>query len=159
LSSSLIAAAFAVLSVGVLAQNGTDSKRLFAEWAAISAPMPGDPAAIGFYSAGCLQGGQVLPLDGTGYAIMRPSRRRFYGHPALIDYLTTLASARPGGQRRLLLIGDLGPARVEVPRCPGTRATRTASTSTSGSSLARLRQLPSSGSAWALPGSSSIESG
>jgi penicillin-insensitive murein endopeptidase len=111
LSSSLIAAAFAVLSVGVLAQNGTDSKRLFAEWAAISAPMPGDPAAIGFYSAGCLQGGQVLPLDGTGYAIMRPSRRRFYGHPALIDYLTTLASARPGGQRRLLLIGDLGPAR------------------------------------------------
>ena len=111
MTSSLIAAAFAVLSAGVLAQNGSESRHLFAEWAAISAPMPGDPAAIGFYSAGCLQGGQVLPLDGAGYAVMRPSRRRFYGHPALIDYLTTLASARPGGQKRLLLIGDLGPAR------------------------------------------------
>jgi penicillin-insensitive murein endopeptidase len=111
LTSSLVATALAVLSVGVLAQNGSDRRHLFAEWAAITVPLPGDPAAIGFYSAGCLQGGQVLPLDGTGYAIMRPSRRRFYGHPALVNYLTTLAAARPGGQKRLLLIGDLGPAR------------------------------------------------
>jgi penicillin-insensitive murein endopeptidase len=110
LTSSLIAAASAILSVLMVAQTGTD-RHLFTEWAAITAPRPGDPSAIGFYSAGCLQGGQVLPLDGTGYAIMRPSRGRFYGHPALINYLTTFAEGRPGGTGRLLLIGDLGAPR------------------------------------------------
>jgi penicillin-insensitive murein DD-endopeptidase len=111
LTSSLIAAALVFLSAGVLAQFGTDSNRLFAEWAGITLPFPGSPSAVGFYSAGCLQGGRELPLDGGGYAIMRPSRHRFYGHPALIDYLTTLAAGRPGGQGNLLLIGDLGPQR------------------------------------------------
>jgi penicillin-insensitive murein DD-endopeptidase len=111
LTSSLIAVAVALLTVGVFAQTGTSSPHLFAEWAGITAPLPGDPSAIGFYSAGCLQGGEALPLDGAGYAIMRPSRRRFYGHPALVRYLTTLAAGRPGGRGRLLLIGDLGPPR------------------------------------------------
>jgi len=110
LISSVIATAFAILSAVIVAQSGTD-RHLFTEWAAITAPLPGAPEAIGFYSAGCLQGAQVLPPDGTGYAAMRPSRRRFYGHPALIDYLTTLAEGRPGGAGRLLLIGDLAPAR------------------------------------------------
>ena len=84
MTPSLIAAALAVLAVGVLAQNGSDSKHLFAEWAGITAPMPGDPAAIGFYSAGCLQGGQVLPLDGgvyelRGLAVLSRRRRRGLG--------------------------------------------------------------------------------
>lgn len=110
MTSSLIATAFSILSAVIAAQTGTE-RHLFTEWAAIKAPLPGTPAAIGFYSAGCLQGGQVLPPDGTGYAVMRPSRRRFYGHPALIHYLTTFAESRPGGVGRLLLIGDLGPPR------------------------------------------------
>jgi penicillin-insensitive murein DD-endopeptidase len=105
-----MATAFSILSAVIAAQTGTE-RHLFTEWAAIRAPLPGTPAAIGFYSAGCLQGGQVLPLDGTGYAVMRPSRRRFYGHPALIHYLTTFAESRPRGVGRLLLIGDLGPPR------------------------------------------------
>jgi penicillin-insensitive murein endopeptidase len=110
LTSSAIASAFAVLSTVIVAQSGND-RHLFIEWAAIKAPLPGAPEAIGFYSAGCLQGAQVLPIDGAGYAAMRPARRRFYGHPALVEYLTTLAEGRPGGAGRLLLIGDLGPAR------------------------------------------------
>jgi penicillin-insensitive murein endopeptidase len=105
-----MATAFSILSAVIAAQTRTE-RHLFTEWAAIRAPLPGTPAAIGFYSAGCLQGGQVLPLDGTGYAVMRPSRRRFYGHPALIHYLTTFAESRPRGVGRLLLIGDLGPPR------------------------------------------------
>jgi penicillin-insensitive murein DD-endopeptidase len=110
LTSSLIATVLAVLSAVTVAQTGTD-RHLFTEWASITDPLPGDASAIGFYSAGCLQGGQVLPLDGTGYAVMRPSRRRFYGHPTLINYLTTLAAGRPRGTGKLLLIGDLGPPR------------------------------------------------
>ena len=108
--TSLIVAALGVASIVAVAQTGTD-RHLFTEWARIAAPLSGDASAIGFYSAGCLQGGQVLPLDGSGYAVMRPSRRRFYGHPELIGYLTRFAAAKPGGEGRLLLIGDLGPPR------------------------------------------------
>jgi penicillin-insensitive murein endopeptidase len=106
-----LAAALACLSAGALAQSGGNNKELFSEWATITVPLPGHPSAIGFYSAGCLQGAEALPLDGTGYAVMRPSRRRFFGHPALISYLSAFAAARPGGAGRLLLIGDLGRPR------------------------------------------------
>ena len=37
-----------------------------------------------------LAGAERRPLDGTGYAVMRPSRRRLFGHAALINYLTAL---------------------------------------------------------------------
>jgi penicillin-insensitive murein endopeptidase len=85
-------------------------RTLFDRWAQIAEPLPGPPASIGFYSAGCLQGGATLPLDGDGYAVMRPSRQRFYGHPALIGYLTALAGKTRTENGRLLLFGDLGRA-------------------------------------------------
>jgi penicillin-insensitive murein endopeptidase len=89
------------------AQRASD-KPLFDQWANAREPLPGPPEAIGFYSAGCLQGAEALPLDGIGYAVMRPSRHRFYGHPALVSYLTELAKRTYAENRRLLLIGDLG---------------------------------------------------
>jgi len=57
-----------------------------------------------------MQGAVTLPLDGDGYAVMRPSRHRFYGHPALIDYLIALAGRMQRENRNLLLFGDLGQA-------------------------------------------------
>ena len=39
---------------------------------------------------------------------MRPSRRRFYGHPSLVSHLTELAARTQNDARKLLLIGDLG---------------------------------------------------
>jgi penicillin-insensitive murein endopeptidase len=39
---------------------------------------------------------------------MRPSRHRFYGHPALIRYITELSAHTYTERRKLLLIGDLG---------------------------------------------------
>ncbi len=83
----------------------------FSQWAALREPLPGEPASIGFYAAGCLAGAQQLPLDGDGFVRMRPSRNRGYGHPSLIAYLERLAADRHATNRSLLLIGDLGLAR------------------------------------------------
>ena len=104
---ALMALAALVCAAAAVAQTGADQAS-FAEWARITDPFPGAASAIGFYSAGCLQGAEALPLDGTGYAVMRPSRRRFFGHATLLNYLTTLAADRRGAATRLLLIGDLG---------------------------------------------------
>jgi penicillin-insensitive murein DD-endopeptidase len=105
--ASLVAAlTVASHSVGTAQRAG--EKPLFDRWANAREPLPGPPAPIGFYSAGCLQGAEALPLDGTGYAVMHPSRHRFYGHPALVSYLTELAKRTHAENGRLLLIGDLG---------------------------------------------------
>ena len=85
-----------------------EDRALFERWARIAEPLPGAPASIGSYSAGCLQGAVTLPPDGSGYAVMRPSRHRFYGHPTLIAYLTRLAGRMQRENRNLLLFGDLG---------------------------------------------------
>ena len=105
---ALLIAALTMASLCVGTAQRAAETPLFDRWANAREPLPGPPAAIGFYSAGCLQGAEALPLDGTGYALMRPSRHRFYGHPALVRYLTELAKRTHAENRRLLLIGDLG---------------------------------------------------
>ncbi|MGH6840504.1 MAG: penicillin-insensitive murein endopeptidase, partial [Methylocella sp.] len=46
---------------------------------------------IGFYSRGCLAGGQALPVDGPAWEVLRLSRNRNWGHPALIAFLERFA--------------------------------------------------------------------
>ena len=106
--SIAIVCVLAAPSSSVEAQR--EDRAQFDRWAQIAEPLPGPPASIGFYSAGCMQGAVALPLDGDGYAVMRPSRHRFYGHPALIDYLIALAGRMQRENRNLLLVGDLGQA-------------------------------------------------
>jgi penicillin-insensitive murein endopeptidase len=67
--------------------------------------------AIGFYSRGCLAGAKALPVDGKTWQVMRLSRNRNWGHPALIAYLEKLAAAAPGLGWRGLLVGDLAQPR------------------------------------------------
>src|SRR5437899_5198595 len=105
---ALLIAALTLSSRGVMTAQRVAEKALFDQWANAIEPLHGPAAPIGFYSAGCLQGAEALSLDGTGYAVMRPSRRRFYGHPALVSYLTELAVRTYTDNRKLLLIGDLG---------------------------------------------------
>ena len=153
----MLAASLVLLSVAAAGQ--TDERtHLFAQWAAITRPFSGRPAAIGFYSAGCLQGAEVLPLDGVGYAAMRPSRRRFYGHPLLIGYLTTLATRRPGGNGRLLLVGDLGPARGG-PTLSGHASHQNGLDVDIWFMTRAADQPPPNGRRWALPALSSTVSG
>ena len=62
----------------------TPAKELFGR-ARDAAPTDSEP--IGFYSKGCLAGGVELPVNGPNWQVMRLSRNRNWGHPALIAFL------------------------------------------------------------------------
>lgn len=85
------------------------AKKLFGHKRA-AAPLK--PAAIGFYSRGCLAGGERLETDGPAWQAMRLSRNRNWGHPQLVDIVRRLAKDAqrldgwPG-----LLVGDLAQPR------------------------------------------------
>lgn len=68
--------------------------------------------AIGYYPRGCLQGGVELPVNGPTWQVMRVSRNRNWGHPALIRFLerfAPLASKATGWHG--ILVGDLAQPR------------------------------------------------
>ncbi len=81
------------------------------DWAQVRTPSPGPPQVIGFYSAGCIQGAQALPLEGPGYEAIRVSRNRYWGHPATIDFIRAYSDKiRAAGQPHIY-IGDIGQPR------------------------------------------------
>jgi penicillin-insensitive murein endopeptidase len=68
--------------------------------------------AIGFYSRGCLAGAQALPIDGETWQVMRLSRNRNWGHPALIAFLEGFAKRVPSiNGWPGLLVGDIAQPR------------------------------------------------
>lgn len=80
-------------------------------WWQVSGPSLQPAAAIGAPAKGCLAGAQALPLSGSGYEVMRPSRQRTFGHPQLIAFITTLAATAQSEGWPGLLVGDLAQAR------------------------------------------------
>src|SRR5215510_13713199 len=81
------------------------------EWSQVATPTAGPPQSIGYYTAGCLQGAQALPLDGPGYEAIRISRNRYWGQPVTLDFIKNLAEqVRADGQAHLY-IGDIGQPR------------------------------------------------
>lgn len=62
---------------------------------------------VGSYTAGCIKDTQNLPLNGTGYQIMRPSRARYYGHPDLVSFIQELGAHTAEQGLGTLLVGDL----------------------------------------------------
>jgi penicillin-insensitive murein endopeptidase len=90
-------------------RKGVAAKYLFATK---KLPSTGKPRAIGYYPRGCLQGGVQLPIDGPTWQVMRLSRNRYWGHPALIKFLERFAAraAKATGWPGVL-IGDLGQPR------------------------------------------------
>ncbi len=70
------------------------------------------PAAIGFYSRGCLAGGEALEIDGPAWQAMRLSRNRNWGHPFLVRTVRRLAvEARGHDGWPGLLVGDMAQPR------------------------------------------------
>ncbi|MEJ2118079.1 MAG: penicillin-insensitive murein endopeptidase, partial [Alphaproteobacteria bacterium] len=71
-------------------------------------PSQGKARAIGFYSKGCLAGGQELPITGKAWQAMRLSRNRNWGHPVLVKFIKRIATEAqkhdgwPG-----LMVGDM----------------------------------------------------
>ncbi|MFI3189565.1 MAG: penicillin-insensitive murein endopeptidase [Methylococcales bacterium] len=97
------------LLVGFIAncQAGVVAQR----WAKITQPTQGIAQSIGTYTAGCLSGAAMLPNDGTGYQVMRLSRKRFYGHPDLTHFIENLGQSSYTQQLGTILVGDLGQPR------------------------------------------------
>lgn len=72
-------------------------------------PYPGPAASIGSAANGCLAGALPMAQAGPGWQVLHPSRNRFWGHPALISFLSEMApQVRPWGT---LLVGDLAQPR------------------------------------------------
>jgi len=100
--------AFAVVLASAALVHGAPAPN---PWPEFDVPAPGPARSIGSYSAGCLQGAEELPLDGLGYQVMRPSRRRNFGHPSLLDYIGKLGKRVHAQKLGVLLVGDLSQAR------------------------------------------------
>lgn len=87
----------------------TPAKELFGR---VTRPSAGREASIGFYSKGCLAGGDALPLSGPTWQVMRPGRDRFYGRMTLINFIQRLSkrvasnTSWPG-----VLVGDMSQPR------------------------------------------------
>jgi len=82
-----------------------------ADWSTVTTPAPGAARSIGFYTAGCLQGAQALPLDGPGYEVIRTSRNRYWGQPEMLDFIKAFAGRLRALGQSSLYIGDIGQPR------------------------------------------------
>lgn len=80
-------------------------------WSRTTTPAEGESAPIGQYTSGCLQGAAELPLDGSGFQVMHPSRRRYFGHPDLVSFVQRLAGALREAKFADLMVGDLSQPR------------------------------------------------
>ncbi len=87
----------------------TPAKELFGRK---RAPSREAPKVVGFYAKGCLAGGDMLPIDGEAWQVMRLSRNRNWGHPALTSFLQgTADDLRASGVWPGLLVGDMAQPR------------------------------------------------
>lgn len=111
-----------LFAASVSAQNSTNlaalaagaidklpAKQLFGEQK-VPADMP--PKAIGTYARGCLAGAVSLPVNGPAWQVMRLSRNRNWGHPAMISLLERLAEdAKKYDGWNGLMVGDIAQPR------------------------------------------------
>jgi penicillin-insensitive murein endopeptidase len=68
--------------------------------------------SIGFYARGCLAGAKALPVDGETWQVMRLSRDRNWGHPAMIAFLERFSKkAAAQGVWPGILVGDISQPR------------------------------------------------
>ena len=79
----------------------------FGKWAAIKTPLEGPPSVYGTYQKGCVAGAQSLPLTGEGYFVVHQSQARYFGHPAMISYLTQLGKKLQFNKFPSMLVEDI----------------------------------------------------
>ena len=87
----------------------TPAKELFGRK---TTPSQQKPQVVGFYAKGCLAGADMLPIDGEAWQVMRLSRNRNWGHPALTNFLKRTASELRAAQIWPgFLVGDMSQPR------------------------------------------------
>jgi penicillin-insensitive murein endopeptidase len=75
-------------------------------------PIEAQVRSIGFYSRGCLVGAVALPVNGESWQVMRLSRNRSWGNPAMIAFLERFSTkAAREGIWRGILVGDISQPR------------------------------------------------
>ncbi|MCB9538554.1 MAG: penicillin-insensitive murein endopeptidase [Myxococcales bacterium] len=82
-----------------------------AGWAAFRSPASGRAEAIGGYAGGCLVGAVALPESGPGFTSIRRHRHRFFGHPALAEFVERFGEAVVAAGLDPVLVGDLSQPR------------------------------------------------
>ena len=104
--------AMCLFAGGAIAQNAISesapAKQLFGT-RALPAALP--PASHGFYSKGCLAGGEAIAVDGPNWQAMRLSRNRRWGHPTMIDVVERLSRDVARDGRNGILVGDISQPR------------------------------------------------
>ncbi len=87
----------------------TPAKQVFGR---VLAPAELQARSIGFYSRGCLAGAKALPVDGESWQVMRLSRNRNWGNPAMIALLERFSrKAAAQGVWPGILVGDISQPR------------------------------------------------
>jgi penicillin-insensitive murein DD-endopeptidase len=81
-------------------------------WSRVGKPTNNRAAhSIGKVTSGCIRGAAALPFNGEGYQVMRLSRKRYYGHPDLVQFIENLGQTAKNQHLGTILVGDLGMAR------------------------------------------------
>jgi len=80
-------------------------------WSVIENPTPGPAQAIGSTANGCLTGAVQLPSDGPGYEVIRLSRRRYFGHGDMVDFVEGLGKRAQSAGLPLFYVGDMAQPR------------------------------------------------
>ncbi|WP_159567125.1 penicillin-insensitive murein endopeptidase [Budvicia diplopodorum] len=77
-------------------------------WQQVKEPVAGTAQAIGEFSNGCIIGAQALPLEHSGYQVMRPQQLRYFGHPDLLAFIDRLTTKTASNGLGTVMIGDMG---------------------------------------------------
>jgi len=104
----LLAAGLILCHVGAAMAADRPAQTIFG---AQTLPSKGKAQSIGFYSRGCLAGGRALPLRGPYWQVLYPQRNRYWGHPALINYIERLSRRAASQGWPGLLVGDMAQPR------------------------------------------------
>lgn len=80
------------------------------QWHTVKHPTSGPTEIHGSYANGCFSGGITIPIKGTGYEQVRPSRNRHYGAPSIQKFVESLDLFGQQKQR-VIILGDIAQPR------------------------------------------------
>lgn len=81
------------------------------DWANVAGPSDGPARVVGGHGWACITGAVPLALEGQGYQTVDIGRRRYFGHPDLIDFIGALGRSVGAADLGLLLVGDMAQPR------------------------------------------------
>lgn len=102
---------YSLLLLVLLATLANATRALDNPWSKVADPASGPVRVIGSYSAGCIQGAVSLLPDEGPFELMRLSRKRYFAHPKLREFILWLADAVQKNGHGKLMVGDIGQPR------------------------------------------------